>query len=108
MIGGPPELETGGVLPIDLAALRANYRPLQKRVAPAECAAVVKADAYGCGLEPVVRALSASDCKTFFVAHLAEARAVRALAPEATVYALSGLAPGAAAAFAQARVRPVI
>src|SRR6202035_3962442 len=39
---------------------------------------------------------------------LAEARAVRSYVPEATVYALSGLPPGAAAAFAQAHVRPVI
>jgi alanine racemase len=105
---GPPELETGGVLTIDVGAVTSNYRALCSRVAPAECAAVVKADAYGCGLEPVVRALAASGCKTFFVAHLAEARAVRACAPEAIVYALSGLPAGAAAAFAQAHVRPVI
>jgi alanine racemase len=106
--GGPPELETGGVLTIDVGAIQSNYRALWARVTPAECAAVVKADAYGCGLEPVVRALATSGCKTYFVAHLAEARAVRSYVPEATVYALSGLPPGAAAAFAQAHVRPVI
>jgi alanine racemase len=105
---GPPELETGGVVTIDIGAVQSNYRALWARVAPTECAAVVKADAYGCGLEPVVRALAKSACKTFFVAHLAEARVVRTLAPEATVYALSGLPHGAAAAFAQAGVRPVI
>jgi alanine racemase len=54
---GPPELETGGVLSIDIGAVQSNYRALWARVAPTECAAVVKADAYGCGLEPVVRAL---------------------------------------------------
>ncbi|HEY1542736.1 MAG TPA: alanine racemase [Xanthobacteraceae bacterium] len=105
---GPPELETGGVLTIDIGAVQSNYRALSARVSPTECAAVVKADAYGCGIEPVVRALAKSGCKTFFVAHLAEARTVRALAPEATVYALSGLPNGGAAAFAQANVRPVI
>jgi alanine racemase len=105
---GPPELETGGVVTIDIGAIQSNYRALWARVAPTECAAVVKADAYGCGLEPVVRALAKSACKTFFVAHLAEARIVRALAPDATVYALSGLPHGGAAAFAQANVRPVI
>ena len=46
-----------------------------------ECAAVVKADGYGCGLEPVARALAKAGCKTFFVADLAEARRARALAP---------------------------
>lgn len=105
---GPPPIETGGSLTIDLGAIQSNFRTLRARVSPAECAAVVKADAYGCGLEPVVRALAAAGCKTFFVAHLAEARQVRALAPDATVYALSGLPPGAAAGFAEARVRPVL
>ncbi|HEY2137564.1 MAG TPA: alanine racemase [Xanthobacteraceae bacterium] len=105
---GPPESETGGVLTIDIGAIQSNYRTLRAKASPAECAAVVKADAYGCGLEPVVRALDRSGCKTYFVAHLAEGRAVRALAPEATIYALNGLAPGSAAAFADAHVRPVI
>ncbi len=105
---GPPELETGGVLTIDLGALQANFRALRARTAPAECAAVVKADAYGCGLGPVVRALADAGCNTFFVAHLAEGRQVRTIAPDAIVYALSGLPPGAAAAFADARVRPVL
>ncbi len=106
--GGPPENETGGVLTIDLGALQSNFRALWARATPAECAAVVKADAYGCGLEPVVGALSKSGCKTFFVAHLAEAKRVRALAADATVYALSGLPPGSAPAFAEANIRPVI
>jgi alanine racemase len=106
--GGPPEPETGGVLTIDIGAVQSNYRALSTRVMPVECAAVVKADAYGCGLDPVVRALDRLNCKTYFVAHLAEGRRVRALAPEATVYAFNGMVPGAAAAFAETRVRPVI
>jgi alanine racemase len=105
---GPPELETGGVLTIDLGALQSNYRALWARVTPAECAAVVKSDAYGCGLEPVVRAFNRANCKTYFVAHLAEGRQVRAVAPDATIYTLNGMMPGAAAAFAEARIRPVI
>jgi alanine racemase len=106
--GGPPEHETGGILTIDLGAVRSNYRALRAQVSPTECAAVVKADAYGCGIEPIVRALNEAGCKTYFVAHLAEGRQVRALAPEASIYALNGLPPGAAAAFARAHVRPVI
>jgi len=106
--GGPPENEAGGVLTVDLGGLQSNFRALEARAMPVECAAVVKADAYGCGLEPVVGALAKVGCKTFFVAHLAEARRVRARAPDATVYALSGLPPGSAADFAEAQVRPVI
>jgi len=105
---GPPELETGGVLTIDLGALQSNYRALRRRSSPAECAAVVKADAYGCGLAPVVRALAQSGCKIYFVAHLAEGRQLRAIAPDVDIYALNGLVPGSAAAFADANVRPVI
>ena len=37
------------ILTIDLAAIAANYRMLTAKAAPAECAGVVKADAYGLG-----------------------------------------------------------
>ena len=63
-----PTREAGGVLTIDLGALVANWRLLQARAGGAECAAVVKADAYGLGIEPVVRALGTAGCRTFFVA----------------------------------------
>jgi len=105
---GPPEIETGGVLSIDLVAIEANWRMLMSRVAPAECSAVVKSDAYGCGIEPVVRVLTDAGCKTFFVAHTAEARRARAVAPDAVLYVLNGVAPGSASTFADANARPVI
>jgi alanine racemase len=98
----------GGTLTVDLSVLVGNWRTLASRVSPAECSAVVKADAYGCGIEPVVRALTAAQCKTFFVAQVGEARRVRAVAPEAIIYVLNGVAPGSAAAFADANARPVI
>src|SRR6266478_4075617 len=75
---------------------------------PVECAAVVKANAYGCSLEPVTRTLSGAGCRTFFVADVAEGRRVRALAPEAVIYVLNGLMPGSAPAFAADYLRPVI
>jgi len=105
---GPPELESGGVLTIDLAALESNWRSLASRVSPSDCAAVVKADAYGCGLEPVTAMLARAGCRTFFVAHIAEGRRVRMIAPNAVIYVLNGIAPGSAAAFAEAGLRPVI
>ena len=39
-----------GVLTVDLDALVANWRKLEKTAVPAECAGVVKADAYGTGI----------------------------------------------------------
>ena len=100
--------EAGGILTIDLAAIEANWKMLAGMTVPVECAAVVKANAYGCGLEPVTRTLSEAGCRTFFVADVAEGRRVRALAPEAVIYVLNGLMPGSAPAFAVDYLRPVI
>jgi alanine racemase len=105
---GPPLIETGGMVTIDLDAIVNNWRDLADRVTPAECAAVVKADAYGCGLREVVAALKRAGCATFFVAHISEGRVVREIANEATVYVLNGIPPGGASHFAATRLRPVI
>src|SRR3979411_1972937 len=79
-----------GVLTVDLDAVVANWRKLEKTAVPGECAGVIKADAYGCGVDPVARALAAAGCKTFFVATLDEARAARAAVPAAAIYVLDG------------------
>lgn len=100
--------EATGVLTIDLAALRSNYAAMATRAAPAECAAVVKADAYGLGLEPVATALHKAGCQIFFVATLTEARQVRAALRDATVYVLDGLLPDTEPLFAAERLRPVL
>jgi alanine racemase len=105
---GPPAVEAGGILTVDLSALEANWRALGRRIMPSECAAVIKADAYGCGIEPVAERLSKAGCKTFFVADLFEARRARSAAPDAAIYVLNGLLPGTAPAFADLRARPVI
>ena len=102
-----PDMEHGGILTIDLAAIVANWRELARRAAPAQCAAVVKADGYGCGIEPVTGALAKAGCRTFFVATLAEARHARAVAPQAAIYVLAML-PGTLPSFAQGDFRPVI
>jgi alanine racemase len=36
-----PDVERGGILTIDLAAIVGNWRELGRRAAPAQCAAVV-------------------------------------------------------------------
>jgi len=105
---GPAAAEAGAVLTVNLSAIESNWDTLSRRAMPAECAAVIKADGYGCGIEPVARTLTGAGCKTFFVADLAEARRVRRIAPDTAVYVLNGLPPGAAAAFAEIRGRPVI
>jgi alanine racemase len=97
-----------GVLTVDLDAIVANWRKLEKTAVPAECAGVIKADAYGCGVDPVARALADAGCKTFFVATLDEARAARAAVPTAAIYVLSGFFQNCGDAFAKIDARPVI
>lgn len=97
-----------GLLTIDLTALVANWRALETAANGAECAAVVKADAYGLGLAPVMRALADGGCRTYFVANLREGEAARAIAPEASIYVLDGVAPGCAMRLAAAGLRPTI
>jgi alanine racemase len=95
-----------GALVIDIGRIAANWRALAARVAPAECAAVVKADAYGLGATNVIPALTAAGCRTFFVATPEEAEQARRLAPEAVVYVLDGMLD--AAFLAVLGARPVI
>jgi alanine racemase len=98
----------GGRLTIDLAALRANWRALVKRSGSAATGAVVKADAYGLGIEPVVRALAREGCDTFFVALIEEGLRVRSVAPDAAIYVLNGLYSGATALYAAGDLRPIL
>lgn len=99
---------TTGIVTIDLDRLAANWQALARLVAPAECAAVVKADAYGLGAEHCIPALARAGCRTLFVATLAEAEAARRLAPDATILVLDGLVPGSAAALADIGAVPVL
>jgi alanine racemase len=105
---GPPAAEAGGVLTIDLGAIEANWKKLRQIAIPTECAAVVKADAYGCGIEPVTALLYHAGCTTFFVADLSEGKRARRIAPDAAIYVLGGLPPGTSSIFAEHDLRPVI
>lgn len=98
----------GAHLTVDLGAVVANWRRLGAEAPGTPCAAVLKADAYGCGLAAVAPALWRAGCRTFFVAHLAEGEAARAVLPEAAIYVLNGLPPGAGPAFARRNLRPVL
>ncbi len=85
---------TPGRITIDLGAVARNWAALASLVAPARCAAVVKADAYGLGVARVVPQLADRGCTTFFVATPGEAADVRNLAPQAEIFVLDGLLSG--------------
>jgi alanine racemase len=79
-------------LTIDLDAIAANWRALDRLTGPdVQTAAVVKADAYGLGVTRVARALAQTGARRFFVACAEEGAAVRqALGPGPQIAVLSG------------------
>jgi alanine racemase len=100
---------SGAVLTVDLAAIRANYRLLRARAAPAICSAVLKSDAYGLGAPAVAKALYGEGCRHFFVAHLDEGIALRPLlAPDAEIFVLHGPLPDTEAEFVRHGLIPVL
>ena len=103
----------GGLLTIDLAAVAFNYRRLCEEIGPnVECAAAVKADAYGLGVAKVGPALAAAGARRFFVAQFDEALALKIaladMAGKAEIYVLNGLIAAPAAEFLAQDVRPVL
>jgi len=98
-----------GTVTIDLAALRWNYRLLRKLAAPARCAAVVKADAYGLGSSRIGPALYEEGCREFFVAQLLEAQTLQECLPSgAKIFILSGILPDGERFAAESGFIPVL
>jgi alanine racemase len=77
------------VASIHLGALRHNLARLKAIAAPAKVMAVVKADAYGHGLERVARALAA-DADMFAVAAIGDGLRLRAAGHHQRIVVLSG------------------
>jgi alanine racemase len=99
----------GAILTIDLGAIRSNYRSLRERAGQAQCAAVVKADAYGLGAARVAAALATEGCRHFFVAHLNEGIALRPHLPaNVEIFVLHGPPVGSDAEFVRHRLIPVL
>lgn len=98
-----------GVLSIDLGALSQNYNIFKKRVGShVEVAGVVKANAYGVGLQPVVETLVQEQCPQFFVATLDEAIAFRSFNQNTPVAVLGGLFIGGEKEYLKHNILPVL
>lgn len=86
-----------GRLTIDLDALKNNWRFLHAKVNETdahdvcECAAVIKANAYGLSLENSAKTLFDTGCRNFFVATLEEGIELRSYLENAVIYILNGL-----------------
>lgn len=99
----------GGILRVDLGALKANYLKLCQLAAPTPVSAVVKADAYGLGVAAATNTLYAAGCRHFFVALTREAFDLRPHLPaDAALYVLNGLTPGSEDRAAAAGLIPVL
>lgn len=104
-------LNRESLLTVDLAAITANYRWLAAQAGGAECAACVKADAYGMGADVVGPALYDAGCRSLFVATAAEGAALReSLGADrpARILVLNGFAGEAAALYRSHELTPVL
>ncbi|TFL18563.1 alanine racemase [Jannaschia formosa] len=99
-----------GTLHIDLEAIAANWRALDRMSAPGcETAAVVKADAYGLGLTAVAPRLVKEGARAFFVATVEEGLALRrTLGPEHRIYCFYGHMTGDTSTIQRADLVPMI
>ena len=98
----------GAVLEINLDAIADNWRLLCARHPAGPVAGVVKADGYGLGAGQVAARLFRAGCRHFFVAHLAEALAIRDRVPGAFLAVLNGLLPGTEADFVAHDIVPAL
>ncbi|MBR4766801.1 MAG: alanine racemase [Clostridia bacterium] len=81
-------------LDIDTDALRENYEQICSKLASgARVMAVVKADAYGHGVEQIVKELTGCGCEWFAVSNLEEAMQVKDAAPDSSVLILGYTPP---------------
>ena len=95
-------------LTVSLPAIVANWQTLRARFTGDECAAVVKADAYGLGAVAVSQALEKAGCHTFFVATLEEGIALREALPDVRILVFHGVLAGEEFAFAAHQLIPVL
>jgi len=98
-----------GELTIDLGAMTRNWQALAQRAPRAACGAVVKADAYGLGLEPVAKALAKAGAQHFFVAVAEEGVKLRQiLGAEPEIFVFGGHMEGDAPLLKEAALFPVL
>lgn len=99
----------GAVLSIDLDQVAANWQALNQATPGANCAAVLKANAYGLGAVPVAKKLAATGCRVFFVAHIDEGIGIRKLLPtDCEVIVLHGAPPGGERVLREENLIPVL
>lgn len=94
---------------INTRALEDNYRLLRRLAGPTtECLAIVKANAYGHGLEICGPAAVRAGAQWLGVTSAEEGVAARELCPEARIVIMGGIFPGQGATTLENRLTPVV
>jgi len=98
-----------GVLEINLSHIADNYRLFRNKVGKqCKVAGVVKANAYGLGLEAIVKKLDSLNCPQYFVATLDEAIQLRTFNTDTPVVVLGGLFHDAEKEYLIHNITPVL
>ncbi|MFL0809969.1 MAG: alanine racemase [Agarilytica sp.] len=99
-----------GELSVDLHAIAENWQIIKNQLKPdTQCGAVVKANAYGLGVDRIAPKLYATGCRDFFVSNFKEAQQLKALiGSEAKIFVLTGCNAGAEEAFIRNQFIPVL
>lgn len=99
-----------GELTVNLHAIAENWRYMDGQLSEnSECGAVVKANAYGLGVDRIAPKLYRVGCRSFFVANLKEAIQLQSLlGRDAKIFVLTGCIAGAESEFINRRIIPVI
>lgn len=106
---GKHALGFGPWLEIDLELLRQNLLAVQSHLSTGSTLImIVKSDAYGHGITPVVQTALRAGIKWFAVAYEEEAFRVREVAPEAEILILGITNPASVPVLAEKRITPAI
>ena len=96
-------------LVIDPGAVAENWRRVSKLTGSSDVAAVVKADAYGLGVDRVAANLWWAGCQLFFVAAVGEGVRLRELmGAQPAIYVLDGMSPADAPVLNAHNLVPVL
>ncbi|MBI1275273.1 alanine racemase [bacterium] len=95
-------------LTVDLAMLRHNHQQLKKLAGDSRVACVVKANAYGMGMERVAQELAMDGCQRFYVAHMEGALTLAEQIPSVRIAVLHGPDKDTALPMAEAGLEAVI
>ena len=94
-------------LEVNLNNIVSNYNYLRSK-GNRNCAAVVKANAYGLGVKQVAQKLFANNCTEFFVATLAEGIELREILPVANIFVFHGVREDEVTEFKHHSLIPVL